>query len=353
MKRSIPLLTTLIAAVVLAACSTQPSSAPQHTKRVHPTMRLVAYAPSTPTAPVSAAASIRLAFSDSLAKTSPLPIVTPSTSGSWERLSPASITFVPTASLIPDTTYTVSVPPTLRSGASTITNPVVFSFHTAPISNLRIQEMLAQLDYLPLNFNQQDTSQPSSPADLAGDFSWKWNIPESITSNWSPGQSNVIEKGAIMRFQEVNHLVVDGVPGPQFTSALLAALRSNTHDPDPYNYVLVNKSLPQSLTLYSNGAPIFTAKVNTGIPGQDTASGTYPVYLRYAVTTMSGTNPDGSHYHDEGIPWTSYFNGGDALHGFIRPGYGWPQSLGCVEMSFADAGSVWPHTPLGTLVNVS
>ena len=33
---------------------------------------------------------------------------------------------------------------------------------------------------------------------------------------------------------------------------------------------------------------------------------------------MSGTNPDGSHYTDPGIPCVSYFNGGDALHGFIR-----------------------------------
>ena len=42
---------------------------------------------------------------------------------------------------------------------------------------------------------------------------------------------------------------------------------------------------------------------------------------------MSGTNPDGSHYIDPGIPDVSYFNGGDALHGFIRASYGFPQSL--------------------------
>ena len=67
---------------------------------------------------------------------------------------------------------------------------------------------------------------------------------------------------------------------------------------------------------------------------------------------MSGTNPDGSHYHDTGIPWVSYFNGGDALHGYIRASYGWPQSLGCVEMPFANAGAVWPYTPIGTLVTI-
>jgi hypothetical protein len=76
------------------------------------------------------------------------------------------------------------------------------------------------------------------------------------------------------------------------------------------------------------------------------------VYARYITTTMSGTNPDGSHYSDPGIPWVSYFHGGDALHGFLRAQYGFPQSLGCVEMPYASAGTVFPFTPLGTLVTV-
>jgi lipoprotein-anchoring transpeptidase ErfK/SrfK len=68
---------------------------------------------------------------------------------------------------------------------------------------------------------------------------------------------------------------------------------------------------------------------------------------------MSGTNPDGSHYSDPGVPYVSYFNGGDALHGFLRSQYGSPQSLGCVEMSYSDAARVYPFTPIGTLVNVA
>ena len=69
--------------------------------------------------------------------------------------------------------------------------------------------------------------------------------------------------------------------------------------------------------------------------------------------TMSGTNPDGSHYSDPGIPWISYFNGGDALHGFVRASYGFPQSDGCVEMPITTAGRVYPYTPIGTIVNVT
>ena len=60
---------------------------------------------------------------------------------------------------------------------------------------------------------------------------------------------------------------------------------------------------------------------------------------------MSGVNPDGSHYHDPGIKWISYFNGGEAIHGFNRATYGFPQSVGCVETPIDMAAQIWPYTP--------
>ena len=95
------------------------------------------------------------------------------------------------------------------------------------------------------------------------------------------------------------------------------------------------------------------APANTGITGAETESGTWPVFEHLTSTTMRGTNPDGTKYDDPGIPWVSYFHGGDALHGFVRPSYGSPQSVGCVELPPANAGVVYPYTPIGTLVTVS
>ena len=116
--------------------------------------------------------------------------------------------------------------------------------------------------------------------------------------------------------------------------------------------MLVNKALPETATVYRTAPSSTAPRPTPAWPAAPTVDGTFPVFARYTVTTMSGTNPDGSHYVDPGIPWVSYFNGGDALHGFVRGTYGFPQSDGCVEMPPANAAVVFPLTPLGTLVTV-
>jgi lipoprotein-anchoring transpeptidase ErfK/SrfK len=163
----------------------------------------------------------------------------------------------------------------------------------------------------------------------------------------------VITTGAIMDYESNHNFKTDGEAGPAVWAQLLADASAGTMSTAAYNYVVVSKASPQTATVYSNGAAVYSTLVNTGVAAAPTASGTFPVYSRYRVTTMSGTNPDGSHYSDPGIPWVSYFNGGDALHGFVRGGYGYPQSDGCVEMPIDHAQVVWPFTPIGTLVTVS
>jgi lipoprotein-anchoring transpeptidase ErfK/SrfK len=163
---------------------------------------------------------------------------------------------------------------------------------------------------------------------------------------------NVITKGAIMDFEDQHALKTDGEPGPQVWTDLLADASSGHADANPWHYVYVSESSPESVTVYSDGGVAYKTLANTGIPAAPTEQGTFTVFARYVSTTMSGTNPDGTPYSDPGVPWVSYFNGGDALHGFPRPGYGWPQSLGCVEMNEPNAKVVYPMTPIGTLVTV-
>lgn len=188
---------------------------------------------------------------------------------------------------------------------------------------------------------------------LPGTFQWRYPaLSPIIKSQWRVGTNNVVLKGALMRFQSVHNLATTGSMDGTTWRALVEATWQHRRDPSTYNVVYVTEALPQKARLFANGQLVYTALVNTGIAQAPTAKGTYPVYLRYTTTTMSGTEPNGTTYHDTGIPWVSYFNGGDALHGFIRSSYGWPQSLGCVEMTFNSAASIWPRTPIGTLVSV-
>ena len=116
--------------------------------------------------------------------------------------------------------------------------------------------------------------------------------------------------------------------------------------------MLVHRSVPQTLTLWNDGRTILTARINTGVPAAPTPLGTHAVFEHIPVGTMRGQNPDGSHYVDPGIKWISYFNGGEAIHGFNRATYGFPQSVGCVEAPDDTAGKIWPYTPIGTLVTI-
>ena len=119
-----------------------------------------------------------------------------------------------------------------------------------------------------------------------------------------------------------------------------------------YSYVYVHRSVPQSLNLWHDGRTILSSPGNTGVPAAPTQLGTFPVFEHIPIGTMSGTNPNGSHYSDPGIRYISYFNRGDAIHAFNRASFGTPQSLGCVELPLAAAAKVWPYTPIGTLVTV-
>ena len=261
--------------------------------------------------------------------------------------------------LVPSSSETLTVPAgaggVQSSGGVPLGQGATVHFSVAAGTTLRLQQLLAQLGYLPVGF--APASATAAPQELAqpqeGSFTWRNAEPASLVSLWTPGAPNVLTKAAVMTFESAHAMTTDGQAGPAVWTALLADAGAGKVDGGAYNYVYVSKTQPERVTVYSNGAPVYTTLANTGVAGADTAVGTFPVFEHLTVTTMSGTNPDGTKYHDPGIPWVSYFNGGDALHGFVRPGYGYPQSDGCVEMPPANAAVVYPYTPIGTLVTVA
>jgi hypothetical protein len=295
--------------------------------------------------------ALTLTFAEPVSKVlgSKLPQLEPAMPGHWRQIDTHTLAFRP-AGLGYGLGSTVHV---VLPGNS-------LTWHVAPGSTLRLQELLARLGYLPVRWTQASDPRPTPASELAdavrapqGTFSWRYpGTPGSLQSLWKPGSWNVVTQGAVMRFEQEHGLGTDGVAGPQVWRALLHDDLAGKQSPAGYNYVFVHETLPQSMSLWHDGRVILTSPGNTGIASAPTAQGTWPVFEHISVGTMSGTNPDGSHYNDPGIRWISYFHGGDALHEFPRASFGTPQSLGCVELPEAAAAQVWPYTPIGTLVTI-
>jgi peptidoglycan hydrolase-like protein with peptidoglycan-binding domain len=347
-------------------------------------LHVVAASPSAGTEGVNGAAPIRLTLAADVAPDAPLPHITPAIPGSWQR-NGTSLVFTPASGFKPQTHVTITVP-----GQTWTT-----SYTTGTYSLLRLQQLLAQLGYLPMSWAVSPapaatpaasatpaadaaaadaTASPAAPASPApassapaggasaqlsaayeppaGTFSFLPGYPSSLAGFWEPGRMNLVTTGAIMAFESEHGMQLDGLATPAVWSALLHAAASDDANPVGYSYAIASKYDPETLTIWHDGRRVFRSLANTGIPIDPTADGTYPVYLKYRFQVMQGFNPDGSHYADP-VSWVSYFHNGEAVHYFPRYSYGWQQSLGCVELPYTAAAAAWPYLTYGTLVTVT
>jgi hypothetical protein len=339
-----------------------------------PLLRVTSVTPTLGAKNVSYSARIELRFSTALNARSALPALLPAIAGHWSRPTPKMLRFTPTGQLIPGEAVTV----TLGAGASgpVGSNGAEFrkayttKFDVASGTILRVQQLLAELDYLPFSFAPSGhgsatvrvaaalAKEPKNPGVIsrnpqAGTFVPRFSAtPGQLAATFSAGQAGVATQAAVMQFESAENLAVDGEVGTKVWNALLDAVARRLVDTRPYDYLMVSQSLPEQLYVWRDGSVVFQTPANTGVDNV-TPDGTWPVFLRFLVTTMSGTNPDGTQYVDPGIPWVSYFHDSDAVHGFPRATYGWPQSAGCVEIPIANAAKVFPMDPIGTLVTVT
>ncbi|HET8607201.1 MAG TPA: L,D-transpeptidase, partial [Gaiellaceae bacterium] len=307
---------------------------------------------------------LTLTFSDTVQDVlgSRRPRLEPATAGRWHLLDAHTLAFRPTGiGYGLGATVRVRLPRAVHlAGAPTAKPTRTLAWHVPAGSTLRLEQLLAEAGYLPLDW--RPTGDPPSTLreelDAAvspppGRFSWRYpHTPPELKALWQPGSPNEIVRGAVMMFEHDHDLAVDGLAGPRVWRELLDDELAGKRKPGGYSYVFVHRNVPQSLNLWHDGKVIVTSPGNTGVPAAPTALGTFPVFEHIPVGRMSGTNPDGSHYDDPGIQWISYFHGGEAIHAFNRGSYGTPQSLGCVELPLSAAAAVWPYTPIGTLVTI-
>ena len=305
---------------------------------------------------VAAMTPITITLSAPPAPGSPMPELSPPAEGTWS-VSGTVLTFTPSKPLAPWTEEHVTVPVTLAQADQ-------WSYTVEGVQLLRIQQVLAELHYLPLRFGPSVTqsaldAEPTVASEVPtapqpGEFTWRYaDIPASLAASWAPGSETVLTQGAVMMFENEQGLTVDGIAGPAVWTALTKAVAARSLDPNPYDYLMVSESLPENLTVWRDGQDIYSSPANTGVNGANTPLGTWPVYEHIQSSTMTGTDVDGYRYNDPDVPWVAYFYEGDAVHGYPRASYGYPQSNGCVELPIANAQQVWPMDPIGTLVTVA
>lgn len=339
------------------SCTTSKTSPPVSDPSSH-VLRVESTTPTSGATGVDSNTSVSVLFSSGVGSASPDPTLSPSVAGSWARSGADEMVFDPTAPFIPFTKYTLTVPGGKHGivgvdGAHLASDKTV-TFTIADGSVLRLQQLLAELDYLPLSYSGPSTPPQDLTLPQAGTLTWRWSgLPQEWTDQWVQGSTNILTKGAVMTFETENGLTVDGIAGPDVWSALLADVASGKTNTEAVTYVLVTKTLPEHLTAWVNGTLAFHGiPVNTGVPGAPTTDGTFEVFEHVKASHMSGTDVTGTKYTITTVPWASYFDGGEALHGFPRAAYGFPQSNGCVEMRITTAGRLWPYTTIGTLVTV-
>jgi lipoprotein-anchoring transpeptidase ErfK/SrfK len=320
-------------------------------------LRVLSVSPADGSENVDGAGIITVTFNEPLPASVPLPQVSPAVTGTWQREGD-TVTFTPSTGFVAHTHVRVSVPMadgTVRSGYES-------SFTTAGYSTLRLQQLLAQLGYLPMSWHADlgaGIDNDSAAAQLAaaytpppGTFTWQRGYPSGLYSFWQPGSANVLDKGAITGFEADHGFAPNGVASPAVWAALLKAAAADDRNTHGYSYAIADQGSPETLTIWHDGHDAFSSLTNTGISSDPTPVGTFPVYLKLPFQVMQGTNPDGSSYADP-VQWVSYFSGGSAVHYIARGSYGYPQSLGCVELPYNAAEEAYPILPYGTLVTVT
>jgi peptidoglycan hydrolase-like protein with peptidoglycan-binding domain len=313
------------------------------------------------------AAPVRVRFSAALAADSPLPTVSPHIAGGWQHPDATTVEFVPKKGFGQRTQVTLRIPGGASgmksAGGAVLARRLTVRFRVGAWSPTRLDQLLAQLGYLPLTWTPAAGAASPAAADAAGQrsaafsppagtFTWRRGYPRELRTFWRAGRPSLMQKGAIMAFESDHGLTMDGIAGTAVWRALLRAEAKGQQNAHGYTYARATKKSPETLTIWHNGHVVFRSLANTGIPVAPTADGTDPVYLRYRFQIMKGTNPDGSKYADP-VQFVAYFRAGEAVHYFPRPSYGFPQSLGCVELPLAAAAKAWPYLTYGSLVTVS
>lgn len=175
-------------------------------------------------------------------------------------------------------------------------------------------------------------------------ITYEWNakdVPSKLVKLSITSKYSILYKSAILRFMKDYNIKFNPYNTALASIILEQAYKTGFKAKKPFVWVYVDQHIPQKVYVWENGKYIFESPANTGVMGT-TNTGTYMVYLRFKKTEMKGTFPGSDKtYDDPDVPWVNYFYKGEALHGFPRRRYGYPQSAGCVELPIPKAKELY------------
>lgn len=120
------------------------------------------------------------------------------------------------------------------------------------------------------------------------------------------------------------------------------------------HWVDVNLTI-QSETFYEGDIPVRTSLVTTGVPGDETPTGTFHILRRVYNEHMTGGNKATGDYYDlYNVLYTMYFtNEGHALHyAWWRSQFGVTGSHGCVNEDYDTSLFAWNFMTIGDRVQI-
>ncbi len=111
----------------------------------------------------------------------------------------------------------------------------------------------------------------------------------------------------------------------------------------------------QMLTAFEGDVPVYRAPVATGRDGFNTPAGSFAIYYKLPMQTMTGS-AGGESWYVPDIPWVQYVVGGVALHGTYWHdawGTGVRMSHGCINLNIDDAEWLYEWADVGTRVDIT
>lgn len=210
------------------------------------------------------------------------------------------------------------------------------------LQNINLLYKMGYLPFKTIYFDRQ-----------ANTVTWQWDassVPKQLIALTPNGNNSIIYKGAIMAFLHQTNIGIDSYNLHEllkevYHHGLFKAEKT-------FVWVLVSQTQPQTLKAWQAGQWILETNVNTGVDNT-TPDGNFIIYSRHKYYPMKGIFPiTNKPYFDKKVPYVNFFNGAEAIHGFHRYAYGYPQSAGCVELPINNAKRLYKILYVGAIVTI-